>query len=91
LLDADVAVQRFDRMQVARSGSRGGQRGCNLLGDDATFADPADHHSAALRQQVHRLLESLVESLGRGEHGFPFKAHRPATVGDRGAHASAPM
>ena len=66
---AQVAMQRFCRMQKQGRRAGGTERGRNFLRNDSALAHPRDHHASALFAAAQNQLDGAVE---RGCHR-PFK------------------
>src|SRR5262249_5616946 len=65
---AEVAVARLARMEEVRGGARRGERGGDLLGDEAGFADPRQAEAPAGR----------LDRLNRGQESRPEGVYLPA-------------
>ena len=73
LNDAQVAVDRFRRVQKKRRRPGAGQRRGNLSGDDAGFPHARDDHSAtAVEQHADGPIEAIVEAIDQRQDGGGF-------------------
>ncbi len=76
---AQVAVDRLGRVHEVGGAARRGERGRDLLADDAGLAHPGDDDTAgATGDQVHRAIEVLVEPTGQRRHGLGFDIEHTA-------------
>ncbi len=87
--DAEVAVQRFDGMEVTRRRAGRGQRRGNLARNDPRLADAADHHALHGGQQFDGGLELSVEPVGGGKDRVALGAQRPLPGGQCRRHRAA--
>ena len=68
-----ITVAGFTRMHEEGRGAGTGQRGGNLAGDMAGLAHAADNDaSRTVEDEVQRLQESLVKTVGKRQHGVAF-------------------
>ena len=73
---AQVAVNRFRRMQKVAPRARRGKRRGDLLADQPRLAHAADDHAAAAAlQQCHRMAELFAQPIGQGEQRLTLGAN----------------
>ncbi len=71
---AQVAVDRFGRMQIVAAGAGRGERGRDLLTDQPGLAHAADDHAAAAAKDlIDGPAEFAVEPLGKFPQGSTFE------------------
>ncbi len=80
---AQVAMQRVDRVQVGGDGAGGRERRRDLPRDQAGLADAGDDHpSGRIGQQAHRPGEPVVEALRGRRYRPALDLDDPAAEGD---------